>query len=57
MASYGFWMSHACRWDACVDFGSPMSAWSSVMFAEWDAAKAENRRPLMANVRKSGDKA
>ncbi|NIJ81203.1 hypothetical protein FHT10_002360 [Xanthomonas arboricola] len=55
MPSYGFWTSQARRWGACVDFGSPMSAWSTAMFAEWNAAKAENRRPLMSNVRKSGD--
>lgn len=45
----------AKRWDKVVDFGSPMSAWSSAMFEEYDRAKKENRLPRMVNCKKSGD--
>lgn len=52
MTSYGFWTSQARRWSASVDFGSPLSAWTAAMHAEWGRAKAEGRSPSMANVRK-----
>ena len=31
MKSYYAWTSQADRWAACVDFGSPMSAWTQEM--------------------------
>lgn len=52
MASYYHWISQAQRWQRCVDFASPMTAWTDAMFAEWEAAKREKRQPSMANVRK-----
>lgn len=51
MKSYYFWTSQANRWADCVDFGSPVSAWSSAMHKEYNQAKEEGRRPSMANVR------
>lgn len=32
MKSYSFWIDQARRWDECVDYGSPITAWSSRMF-------------------------
>lgn len=52
MASYAFWMAQSARWDRCVDFGSPMSAWTAAMRAEYKAAQSEGRRPSMANIPK-----
>lgn len=31
MASAFFWMDQARRWSACVDYGSPMGAWTQEM--------------------------
>mgnify|MGYP007008285190 CR=1 FL=1 len=28
---YSFWTEQARRWDKCVDYGSPMSAWTAEM--------------------------
>ncbi len=32
MKSYQFWTEQAKRWSESVDYGSPMSAWTSQMF-------------------------
>ena len=53
MASYYHWISQAQRWQRCVDFASPMTAWTDAMFKEAEAARRENRPPSMANVRNS----
>lgn len=31
MTSYQFWTEQAERWNKCVDYGSPMSAWTQEM--------------------------
>lgn len=31
MSSYNFWIEQADRWQKCVDFGSPISAWTLEM--------------------------
>lgn len=46
---YSFWIAQANRWSQCVDFGSPISAWSRDMFKEYETAKAEGRLPLLSN--------
>jgi hypothetical protein len=46
---YNFWISQAKRWDSCINFGSPISAWSLDMLKEYDAAKAEGRPPSLQN--------
>lgn len=33
---YSFWLEQARRWDKCVDFGSPLSAWDAVLWAVYD---------------------
>lgn len=31
MASYTHWLMLSMKWQACVDFGSPITAWTSRM--------------------------
>ncbi|HRO59851.1 MAG TPA: hypothetical protein PKZ27_02865 [Rhodocyclaceae bacterium] len=50
MKPYNEWLLQARRYDKSVDFGSPMTAWTDAMRAEWRAARAEGRRPDMKNV-------
>ena len=35
MKPYNDWLEIARRWDACVDFASPMSAWTPAMWATY----------------------
>ena len=39
--SYYFWISQAQRYQAAVDFGSPISAWTSEMIKEHLAKQKE----------------
>ena len=32
MTSYNFWIQQAKRFDNCVDYGSPVTAWNNDMF-------------------------
>ena len=51
MPPYSFWTEQAARWSQCVDFGSPMSAWTPAMHDEYTKALEEGRQPSMSNVR------
>ena len=52
MTSYAFWTAQAKRWQNSVDFGSPISAWTTAMHAEYKKAMDEGRRPCMSNVKR-----
>ena len=50
---YQEWVELSRRWQAAVDFGSPVSAWTPEMLEEARKAREEGRRPSMANIRRS----
>lgn len=52
--SYQFWMEQAQRWQAAVDYGSPMSAWTDRMHKFYREANGDTmaaRKLLLADNR------
>lgn len=50
MKPYYEWTLLAQRWGVCVDFASPMSAWTPAMHKEYELAQKEDRSPDMSQL-------
>lgn len=48
---YWFWIENAKRFDKCVDFGSPMSAWTDEMLEQWRMEKQDEQNKEKASDR------
>lgn len=48
---YNEWLNIARKWDKAVNFGSPISSWTSAMLREYRIANEEKRAPSMKNCK------